>query len=278
MLDKIPEIKLNNGIILPCIKLGTYPLDRIVLFKSLVAATYYGFRSIDTASAYGNEKWLGRSLKIIPIKRRNLYITSKLNNGQQKSKKIELALETSLKAIGTDYLDLFLMHWPYPGIYIDSWMQMEDLYRKGKVKAIGVCNFHQRHLDKLLEKATIIPMINQIEIHPLMTQKALVEYCKKIGIKVEAYCPFALMNQKIVNNSILRNIASKYQRSIPQVILRWDFQLGVIPIPKSATPSRLKENISIFDFQLTEAEMDMIDSLNENYKVYEEAKYCPQED
>jgi len=172
-----------------------------------------------------------------------------------------------MKKLGVKQLDLYLMHWPNPETYLDSWKEMETLYKEGLVKAIGVCNFHEHHLQKLLEIAEVTPVINQIELHPLLSQKPLREYCKSKGIQIQAYSPVARMDSKLIEHPVLVELAKKYTKTVPQIILKWDVQHDIITIPKSGNKLRIKENLDIFDFELTEDEMKKIDNINENYRV-----------
>jgi diketogulonate reductase-like aldo/keto reductase len=168
------------------------------------------------------------------------------------------------------------MHWPYPDYYIETWHKMEDVYRSGKVRAVGVCNFQERHLNALIGSGiSIMPMVMQVEYHPLRTIKPMIALCERHSIQVEAYSPLCLMNKHLIESEILKSLANKYRKTIPQIILRWDIQQGVIPVFKSASPQRLKENIDIYDFSLTSEEMERIFSMNEDYKFHPESINCP---
>lgn len=259
---------------LPSIGLGTYPMNGKTLCKVVLKSKKYGYRLFDTSSAYGNEKWLGLSLKLSFMKRNSYYIITKVSNQEQRNGNIKDALERQLKRLGVDYIDLYLMHWPQTDTFLDTWKQMEELYKEGKVKQIGVSNFHVHHLEKLLEIATVIPTYNEVELHPLLSQEELVEYCKSKGIKMISYSPFARMDEKLMKHPVLISIAKKYNKAVTQIILRWNIQLGYIPIPKSSNKKRLKENIDIFDFQLTEDDMNKINSINENYRVRYDPDNC----
>ncbi|MGA1933004.1 aldo/keto reductase [Arcobacter sp. YIC-464] len=261
-------ITLNNNLKMPIIGLGTYPLNRIALLKTILNANKFGCKSFDTSSAYGNEWWLGLSLKLLELYgTRDIFITSKLSNTSQRKGDIRKALLTSMKKLKVKQLDLYLMHWPNPDTYLDSWKEMEKLYKEGLVKAIGVCNFHVHHLEKLLEVAEIIPAINQIELHPLLSQESLRLYCKSKGIQVQAYSPVARMDSKLISHSVLMELAKKYNKTVPQIILRWDIQNEIITIPKSGNKDRIKENLDVFDFELTKEEIKKIDAINEDYRV-----------
>lgn len=283
---------------MPAIGMGTYPLQDEALVKAAVAATKCGYRAFDTAHAYGNEVSLGNALqeayRVNGMEREDVFITSKigddLNHGipdgklfyastpnEQKDIKgiVSKQLNETLKDLKTDYLDLLLIHWPHPDYFVEVWKALEDEYRAGKVRSIGVSNCRERHLKKLIEAGTICPMVNQFELHPLNTRKELIAYCQQLGIQVEAYSPLLAMNRKLMESPILKSLSLKYNKSIPQIILRWNIQQGVIPIPKSGNPQRLQQNIDIFDFELTDDDMKGIDLLNENYKGIVESTYCP---
>lgn len=268
------SFKLNNGVPMPAIGLGTFPMNKEELVKTIINATKLGYNSFDTASAYGNEEYLGYGIELCSKDRKDIFITTKLSNKQQRSGNVKKALETSMRYLKVDCIDLYLMHWPNPDTYLESWSQMEKLYEVGCCKGIGVCNFHQHHLEKLFRVANIIPAINQIEIHPLLTQKPLIEYCKFHGIQVEAYSPLARMDKQLIQNETLVNLAQKYNKSVVQIILRWNYQCGIISIPKTKNEDRLRENINIFDFEMTKDEINSIDNLNCNYRVRYDPDNC----
>lgn len=265
---------LNNGVGMPLIGMGTWPLNGCRLMFLIRKATKLGYRSFDTASAYGNEKWLGRGIKFSGKPRENLFITTKLSNFEQRDGDVRRAFKKSLKKLGLKYLDLYLIHWPNPDTYLRNWKQMEMLYREKLTRAIGVCNFHQHHLKSLLEIADVIPAVNQVELHPLLSQSSLVAFCKELGIQVIAYSPIARMHEKLIKNETIVAIAKKYKKTVPQIILRWDYQHGIVSVPKSQNPIRLKENITIFDFVLTNSEMDSIDKLDANFRVRHNPDTC----
>lgn len=289
---------LSNGVEIPSVGMGTYPLKGEALTKAIVAATSCGYRAFDTAKAYGNEVSLGNALqeayRINRLKRSDVFITSKIgenfNHGIPDGKLfyatypnekrditgiVSNQLDEILKNLRTDYLDLLLIHWPFPDYFVEIWKAMEGEYRTGRVRAIGVSNFRERHIQKIINSRSIVPMVNQFELHPMNTKKALVDYCQKLKIQVQAYSPLAVMNKKLINAPILKLLAQKYKKSIPQIILGWNIEQGVIPIPKSGNPIRLQENINIYDFELTDEDMNGIDLLNENYTGVVESRYCP---
>lgn len=267
-------VKLNNGVDMPVIGLGTFPMNKMPLVKNIRRAVRAGYTAFDTSSAYQNEKSVGWGIKFCGKKREDLFITTKISNTQQYKSNATDALKDSLHKLKLSYVDLYLIHWPVPEKYLQTWKEMERLYEDGLVRAIGVCNFHQHHIEKLLEVADIMPAVNQIELHPLLSQNELYTYCAEKGIQIEAYTPIARMNEKLVKNETLCRIAAEHKKTVVQIVLRWDYQRGIIPIPKSANPDRLKENIDIFDFGLTEGEMSEINALNQNFRVRYDPDNC----
>jgi diketogulonate reductase-like aldo/keto reductase len=273
----IPTQSLYNGLKIPSLLLGTFQLDKQLVDSVIKYAISVGYTGFDLSSHYGNEKYIGDILNTYINEKSSLFISTKVEwedyVNYNKNRTLR-NVDVSLKALQTDSVDLLLMHWPYSENFIDIWKAMEDFYRKSKAKSIGVSNFRERHLDKLISACDIKPMVNQIEIHPLYSNKPLIKYCKERDILVEAYCPLGLMDKRLMSSIVLENLAKKFSKTIPQIILRWEIQQGLVPCPKSATPKRLLENISVFDFVLTEDDMCAIDSLNENYKFYIESIYC----
>jgi methylglyoxal/glyoxal reductase len=262
------NIRLNNDIEMPIMGIGTFPLKGVPLIKTALTAYNYGYRSFDTSAAYFNEECLGVAIKRIKSYNGSLpFVTTKLSNTSQRENKVREGFFTSLKKLGLEQIDLYLMHWPYPEKFVESWKQMESLYKEGFVRAIGVCNFHQHHLDSLLQEAEIIPAVNQVELHPLLSQKPLRDYCKDKEIHVQAYSPIARMEPKLVEHPTIIALAKKYKKTAPQIVLRSDIQEGISVIPKSSNRNRIKENIDIFDFELTKKEMLAISGLNEDYRL-----------
>ena len=239
-----------------------------------------GFRAFDTARDYCNEPIVGRvmeeQLKVAGLQRKDIFITTKIGNGQQAKGDIEGEIEKSLENLRTDYVDLWLMHWPYPGYYIDTWRKMEKVYVSGKVKAIGMANYHVRHFKKLFGAGVeVVPHCVQFEHHPMRTADDIFEFCRANNIAVQAYSPICRMIPKIRNSSVLMRIAERCGKSIPQVILRWHYQHQSVPVFKTMKPSRLKENFDIWDFELTQDDMIAIHSLDEDYKYHLESASCP---
>lgn len=233
--------------------------------ESVKAAIKNGYRSIDTAAVYKNEEGVGIGIKESGVAREELFITSKVWNEDQGYDTTLAAFEKSLERLQLDYLDLYLIHWPGKDKYKDTWRALEKLYKDGKIRAIGVSNFQVHHLEELLKDAEIKPMVNQVEFHPRLTQKELRDYCKKQGIQLEAWSP--LMQGQLLDNEVLTQIAEKYNKSVAQVILRWDLQHEVVTIPKSIKEHRIIENANIFDFELSQEDMDKIDALNQDERV-----------
>lgn len=266
MINSIQDCAtLNNGVKMPWLGLGVWKVTKPEeLDFAVKAALKAGYTSIDTADAYGNEKGVGKAIKESGIPREKLFITTKLWNAmQRKGYDATLkAFEKSRKRLGLEYLDLFLIHWPVKGKYVESYKAMIKLYKEGLIRAIGVCNFHIHHLKDLLNETDVVPAINQVELHPWLNQSPLIEFCKKNKIQVEAYSP--LMNGHIGEVPELENIAKKYGKTTAQIVLRWDLQREIIVIPKSVHENRIIENSQIFDFNLSEEDMAAINSLNRN--------------
>lgn len=259
-------ITLNNNVQMPVIGLGVYRMvDEDQTAKALSAAFDVGYRHIDTASIYGNEELVGKAIQDCPIERTDLFVVSKVWNSDQGFESTLRAYDESLHKLKTDYLDLYLIHWPVKGKYIDTWRAMEKIYAEGRVRAIGVSNFMMHHLDDLMKEATIKPAVNQVEFHPYLSQPNLRQYCKKHSIQYESWSP--LMKGDVLNIKELKPIASTHNKTIPQVVLRWNIQHNIITIPKSSNPKRISENFDVFDFELSQEEMKLIDGLNRNHRI-----------
>jgi diketogulonate reductase-like aldo/keto reductase len=261
---------LHNGVKMPWFGIGVFKVEEgPELVHAVKTAIQYGYRSIDTAAIYENEAGVGQGIcegiKETGISREELFVTSKVWNSDLGYESTIKAYEASLNKLGLEYLDLYLIHWPVEGKYKEAWRALETLYKEGRVKAIGVSNFHIHHLEDLMEDAEIKPMVNQVEYHPRLTQKDLKAFCREYGIQLEAWSP--LMQGQLLDHQVLKDIANKYGKSPAQVILRWDLQNGVVTIPKSTKAHRIAENAQVFDFELTEEEMERIDGLNQNKRV-----------
>jgi methylglyoxal/glyoxal reductase len=257
---------LSNGVKMPWVGLGVFKVtEGEEVIQSVKAAIKNGYISIDTAAIYGNEEGVGQAIKDSGVPREDLFITTKLWNSEQGYESTLKAFETSLTKLGLDYLDLYLIHWPGKDKYKETWKAFEKLYKEGRVRAIGVSNFQVHHLEDLISSAEIKPMVNQVEFHPHLTQKELLAYCKNEGIQLEAWSP--LKQGKLLSEPVLEDLAHKYNKSVAQVILRWDLQHGVVTIPKSIKEHRIIENADIFDFELSTEDMDKIDGLNQDSRA-----------
>ncbi len=254
---------LHNGVKMPWVGLGVFKVkDGDEVIQSVKAALKNGYISIDTAAVYDNEEGVGQAIRESGVPREELFITTKLWNSDQGYESTLKAFETSLNKLGLDYVDLYLIHWPGKDKYKETWRAFEKLYKEGRVRAIGVSNFQIHHLEDLISSAEIKPMVNQVEFHPHLTQKELLAFCKKEGIQLEAWSP--LKRGQLLDEPVLKELAQKYRKSVAQVILRWDLQLGVVTIPKSIKEHRIIENADIFDFELSQEDMDKIDCLNQD--------------
>jgi diketogulonate reductase-like aldo/keto reductase len=254
---------LHNGVKMPWFGLGVFKVqDGTEVIESVKTAIKYGYISIDTAAIYNNEEGVGQAINESGVSRDELFITSKVWNSDQGYESTLQAFETSLTKLGLDYLDLYLIHWPGKNKYKETWRALEKLYRDGRVRAIGVSNFQIHHLQDLMSEATIKPMVNQVEYHPHLTQKELHNFCKQEKIQLEAWSP--LKRGQLLDDSTIQEIAEKHQKTIAQIILRWDLQNEVVTIPKSIREDRIIENADIFDFELSKEEMEKINGLNRN--------------
>ena len=267
-LYKMEKAKLNNGTLMPYIGLGVFRMeDNSETQQAIETALEVGYRHIDTAAIYQNEDSVGQAIKNSGIPRQEIFLTTKLWNDDMRSGKVEEAFEASLKKLGTDYVDLYLIHWPVKEKFVDAWLKMEKIYKSGRAKAIGVSNFKEHHLDELKKVSTIVPAVNQIELHPYLIQQSVLDYCNKAGIHAEAWSPFSANKTNLLKEKILVDLANKYDKTTAQIILRWNYQRNVIVIPKSSNKGRLIENLNFFDFKLTDAEIQQINSLNKNMRV-----------
>lgn len=256
---------LHNGVKMPWFGLGVYKTrEGQEVIQAVKAAINSGYRSIDTAAFYQNEEGVGQAIKEAGVPREELFITTKVWNTDQGYESTLAAFNKSLKKLDLDYIDLYLVHWPVKGKYKDTWKALEALYKEGKVHAIGVCNFQIHHLEDLLADAEIAPMVNQVECHPRLTQKELLSYCQEHHIQLEAWSP--LGRGKMLDEPTLKELAAKYQKTVAQIILRWDLQARIVTIPKSVREERIIENADIFDFELTKEDMEIIDSLNRDQR------------
>ncbi|GIP46231.1 putative oxidoreductase YtbE [Paenibacillus sp. J45TS6] len=254
---------LYNGVKMPWLGFGVFKVkDGEEVVEVVKTAIQAGYRSIDTAKAYNNETGVAQGIRESGIAREDLFITTKVWNGDQGYESTLAAFEASMERLGLEYLDLYLIHWPVKGKYKDTWRALEKLHKEGRIRAIGVSNFQIHHLEDLMTDSTIKPAVNQVELHPLLTQTELREYCSKHQIQIEAWSPLGQGN--LLEHPLLQDIAAKYSKSPAQVILRWDLQNGIVTIPKSVTPQRIRDNADLFDFELTTEEIERINQLNEN--------------
>lgn len=266
---EIENITLNNGVKMPILGFGTNTLSGDNCSKYVEQAISYGYRLIDTAKVYGNEEFVGAGIKNSGINRKELFVTSKLwveDSGIEKAKK---AFQVTLDKLGTDYLDLYLIHRPR-GDVKGSWLAMEELYKAGKIKAIGVSNFEPHQLQELLSYATVKPAVNQIETHAFFQQEAAKQNLKKLNIQMEAWSPLAEGRNTIFCNKTLQEIGKKYNKTVAQVSLRWNYQRGIIVIPRTSKKYHMMENLDIFDFALDDADMQKIASLDQNITQFPE--------
>jgi diketogulonate reductase-like aldo/keto reductase len=255
------KAELANKVKIPWLGYGTYKAHGDELIEGVKYALSLGYRLIDTAEMYENEEEIGKAIRQSKIPRDEIFITSKVWNTNQGFESTLNSFENSLKRLGTDYLDLYLIHWPVSGKYIETWKALEKLYKEGRVRAIGVSNFLIHHLQDIINNCEITPMVNQVEFHPYLLQRDLLDYCQRNKIQLEAWSP--LMRGRVLNISQIVDIANKYKKTPAQIVLRWDLQHGVVTIPKSVHKERIKENADIFDFELTEEEMKIIDNLDQ---------------
>ncbi|MEK4042874.1 aldo/keto reductase [Paenibacillus sp. FSL H8-0048] len=265
MMNLKSATKLANGVEMPWFGLGVFKVQEgQEVIDSVKAAIKAGYRSIDTASVYGNEEGVGQAIRESGVAREELFITTKVWNTEQGYDSTLAAFDQSLSKLGLDYADLYLVHWPIRAKYKDTWRAIEKLYADGKVRAIGVSNFQIDHLEDLLTVAKVKPMVNQVELHPLLNQQELREYCKAQGIQIEAWAPLA--QGHLLDNEVLAEIAAHHNKTLPQVILRWDLQNGIVTIPKSVKEERIIANADIFDFELSEEESSRINGLNRDQR------------
>jgi len=258
---------LNNGVKMPWMGAGVWQINSDDETSRVVqAAIAAGYRRIDTASLYGNERGVGEGIRQSGVARDQIFVTTKVWNDDMRTGRIEEALEKSLQKLGFDYVDLYLLHWPVSGKIIPAWQALERLYREGRVRAIGVSNFMIPHLEDLLSSTRVVPAVNQIEFHPYLQSRALLNYCRGKNIQLEAWSPL-MQGGPLLQNPVLEDIARAHGKTPAQIILRWDLQMGVATIPKSARAERLAANANVFDFTLSEAEMRAIAGLDRGQRA-----------
>jgi len=248
------------------------------LYKNYVNAVgqafVTGFRLLDYSASYGNGELIIKAMCKAGLQRSNLFITSRVSNRAQREHKVREEFFVMLESFKTDYVDLLQFHWPVTDLYLDTWKEIVKLQKDGYVKSIGVANCHQHHLDAIIKAEGVVPAVDQVEVHPLFTNKEIIEYCKEKGIRVEAYSPLARFDDRLFRLPVLKNIAKNYNKTIAQVILRWDIQNGQIPIVRSFNSARQQEDFDIFDFKLTQDEIAKIDAININARVRYDPDNC----
>lgn len=259
-------VKLNNGVEMPWLGLGVFRANEgNEVEKAVLAALECGYKSIDTAAIYQNERGVGKAMIESGIPREEIFLTSKVWNTEQGYKTTLAAFEESLKKLQTNYLDLYLIHWPKGERSVETWKAMEELYEKGKIRAIGVSNFLVHHLEDFLPHCKVIPAVNQVEFHPELMQPDLMRFCEKAGIRLEAWRP--IMEGRVNNIPVFQELSKKYSKTPVQIVLRWDIQKGVVTIPKSVNPERIRSNSDLFDFELAAEDIQKIDQLDKNNRL-----------
>ena len=266
LMDCKTTVKLNNGIEMPWLGLGVFQSEEGTEVENAVkVALDHGYRSIDTAAIYRNERGVGKAIRESDVAREEIFLTSKVWNSDQGYNTTIDAFESSLEKLQTSYLDLYLIHWPKGDRSLDTWKALEEIYRKGQVRAIGVSNFLVHHLEVFLPHCKVFPAVNQVEFHPELLQPDLLRYCQTQGIQLEAWAP--IMKGRVNDLPLIRELAVKYGKTPVQIVLRWDIQKGVVTIPKSVTPERIRANTDIFDFELSPDDVARIDALDTNKRI-----------
>ena len=263
-MNAVPNITLNDGNGIPQLGFGVFQIEPRDTAKAVSEALEVGYRHIDTAEMYGNEKEVGEAIRASDLDRGDVFVTSKLNNGAHEPHDAREAFGITLSELGFDYVDLFLIHWPLPTLYdgdfVSTWRTLEEFHRDGRASSIGVSNWQIEHLERLAAETDIVPAVNQIEVHPYLTNNAVREYGREHQIATEAWSPIA--QGKVLDDPTITQIAYKVGKTPAQVVLRWHIQRGDIVFPKSVTPSRMKENFELFDFEIEPADMDAITALD----------------
>ncbi|OYO02689.1 aldo/keto reductase [Enemella evansiae] len=264
-MTNVPTITLNDGHTIPQLGFGVWQVSTEDIVPAVRKALEVGYRHIDTAAIYGNEEGVGQAIKESGIPRDQLFVTTKLWNDRHGD--VRAAITESLGKLGLDYLDLYLTHWPVPqqNKYLDAWLAMEEAQRDGLTRSIGVSNHQREHLELILDKGTVTPAVNQIEVHPTLTQDAMVDFDKSKGIVTEAWSP--LGQAKDLENPVITELAQQLGRTPAQVILRWHLQRGLVVFPKSVTPKRIEENFDVFGFELDDAAMQKIAGLDDSNRI-----------
>jgi len=265
-MDLTSTVKLNNGVEIPWVGLGVFKSPPGKVTEQAVRwALEIGYRHVDTAAYYQNESDVGRALKDSRVPRETVFVTTKVWNNDQGFQNTLKAFDRSRKNLGLDVVDLYLIHWPVEGKFLDTWKALERIYAEGKARAIGVSNFLVHHLESIMKASSIVPSVNQVEFHPFLVQKDLLEFDGRSGVRHEAWSP--LTRGRSLDNPVIAGIAAKYERTPAQVLLRWDLQLGVVTIPKSIHRERILENSRVFDFQLEQADVQRIMALDAEARI-----------
>jgi 2,5-diketo-D-gluconate reductase A len=263
-VSTVPNITLNDGATIPQLGFGVFQIPPPETAQAVSTALEVGYRHIDTAEMYGNEHGVGEAVRASGLAREKVYITSKLNNGFHRPDDARSAFESTLSALGSEYVDLFLIHWPLPsrydGDFVSTWKTLEEFKAQGRARSIGVSNFQVEHLQRLAQEAEVTPAVNQIELHPYLRNGDVHVYDQEHGIATEAWSPIA--QGGVLDDPVITEIAQRVGRTAAQVVLRWHMQLGTIVFPKSTTPSRIRENFDLFDFELTGEDVERISGLD----------------
>jgi 2,5-diketo-D-gluconate reductase A len=263
-MNAVPTIDLNDGRTIPQLGFGVFQIDPAETVEAVSRALEVGYRHIDTAEMYGNEKEVGEAVRGSGLDRSDVFVTSKLNNGFHRPDDARRAFDTSLTDLGFDYVDLFLIHWPLPTLYdgdfVATWRTLEEFHREGRARSIGVSNFQVDHLQRLAAETDVVPAVNQIELHPYLLNEEVRAYGEAHGIATEAWSPIA--QGQVLDDPVITAIAGRIGRSPAQVVLRWHIQRGSIVFPKSTTPARIKENFELFDFELEPGDVEQIETLD----------------
>jgi diketogulonate reductase-like aldo/keto reductase len=257
--------KLNNGVQMPWLGLGVWQMSTKETLLSVGHALKVGYRHIDTATLYGNEAEVGEAVRKSGIPREQVFVTTKLWNNDHGRDRAPRSFEESLKELNLGYIDLYLIHWPVAGLRNETWDSLLKVHKDGKCRALGVSNYTIKHLEELLSRSELVPAVNQVEFHPFLFQRELLNFCKKHGIQLEAYSP--LTKGKRLKDPEIQEVATRYKRSSAQIMIRWALQHGIVVIPKSSTPTRIEENAKVFDFKISDKDMAFMDMLHEDYRA-----------